>query len=45
MSNNILTPLSQEERDLTPSPKVECKILETNNLEKMERDIENNIKN
>lgn len=45
MANDILVPLQLEEKELTPYPEVEYKVIEANTMDKLIRDVNNHLKN
>lgn len=42
---DILVPLQPEDKDLTPYPKVEYRVIEATTMDKLVRDVNNNLKN
>ena len=42
---DILVPLQLEEKELTPYPEVEYKVIEANTMDKLIRDVNNHLKN
>lgn len=43
--SDILTPLSQEEQELTPYPEIEYKIIEATSMDKVVRDVNTHLNN
>lgn len=42
---DVLVPLAQEEKELTPLPKAEYKIIEANTMDKLVRDVNSHLQN
>ena len=42
---DILVPLQLEEKELTPYPEIEYKVIEANTMDKLIRDVNNHLKN
>lgn len=42
---DVLVPLQLEEKELTPYPEVEYKVIEANTMDKLIRDVNNHLKN